>query len=75
MGMDPDNDIDTDEFLKGVAELEKECGDWRDHLPYDAACTFRSDPTIRKIYGEHVRKNLRFQILLAAGMALSALHL
>ncbi len=48
------DEIDKDEFLAGVAQLSEEEGDWRDHLPYEAACEYRSDPDIRVIYVEHV---------------------
>ena len=46
-------DIDVDEFLAGVDELDKEAGDWRQHLPYEAARQYRTNPAMRAKYSEH----------------------
>lgn len=40
-------------FLKGMDELEKEAGDWRDHLPYEALVGYHRDNAIREQFKDH----------------------
>lgn len=47
-------EIDVDAFLADLAELEKECGDWRTHIGLEAACTFKTELAIREFYSAHV---------------------
>ena len=45
--------IDVDEFLAEVEELGTEAGDWKIHLPNEAASQYRMSRAIRAKYGEH----------------------
>ena len=49
-------DIDLEDLLADVAELLKECGDWRAHIGFEAACAFTSDYAVRELYMPHVSK-------------------
>ncbi|HNP65384.1 MAG TPA: hypothetical protein PKH39_15720 [Woeseiaceae bacterium] len=48
------DEIDIEEFLADLDQIAAEAGDWRDHLPYEAACAFEYDANIRSLYVEHV---------------------
>lgn len=52
--LDLDDEAFQKEFLEGVAELGEEEGDWRDHLPYEAAIHFDEDDRVREQYSPHV---------------------
>jgi len=46
-------DIDVEAILADLAELDRECGDWREHIGFEAACTYKPDKSIRDLYAPH----------------------
>ena len=48
------NEYDNEATLAEMDQLAKEAGDWRDHLPYEKACNYDSDPDIQSLYIGHV---------------------
>ena len=46
--------IDVEELLAEMDQIAKDAGNWRGHIPYEAACTFTSNADIHGIYLEHV---------------------
>ena len=48
------DEIDIEEFLAEMDQIAAEAGDWRDHLPYEAACAYEYDANIRRLFMEHV---------------------
>lgn len=51
-----DNVGDDEIILADMAALAAEAGDWRDHLPYEAAVAFHEDSTIHTQFSAHVDK-------------------
>lgn len=45
---------DAKELLTEMDQIAKNAGDWRDHIPYEAACTFTSNSDIHSMYVRHV---------------------
>lgn len=52
--VDIDDVAFRESFLRGVAELANESGDWRIHLPYEALMKYRTVEAIRDQYSDHV---------------------
>ena len=52
-------------FLAGVAELAKEAGDWRPHLPSEAASLYLKQRAIRVRYQHHVKNCAYCRALIA----------
>ena len=46
--------IDAEKLLAEMNQIAKDAGDWREHIPYEAACTFTSNADIHRIYVGHV---------------------
>ena len=46
--------IDAEKLLAEMNQIAKDAGDWREHIPYEAACTFTSNADIHSIYVGHV---------------------
>jgi hypothetical protein len=46
--------IDAEELLAEMGQIAKDAGNWRDHMPYEAACTFTANADIHRIYARHV---------------------
>lgn len=51
--VDIDDVAFRESFLRGVAELANESGDWRIHLPYEALMKYRKDSAVREAFGDH----------------------
>ena len=47
-------DHNMDDLLKEMSLLADEAGDWREHLPYEAAAGFLDDAKYQERYGAHV---------------------
>ena len=43
-----------EELLNRMSSLADEAGDWRDHLPYEAAVRYVEDDRFKAMYGSHV---------------------
>ena len=41
--------LDQLTLLADMRALAEVAGDWREHLPYEAACDYDSDPAIRHV--------------------------
>ncbi len=46
-GLNSDSYMDDDVVLAEMEALANEAGDWRDHLPFEAALHFQEDPKVR----------------------------
>ena len=46
--------MDVDELAARMSTLAKEAGDWREHLPYEAAVRFVGEARFQEMYGPHV---------------------
>ena len=49
-----DDGIDMETALAEMAELDAVAGDWKEHLPYDAAISYFADESVREQFEAHV---------------------
>ncbi len=52
--LNTDSNMDDDAVLADMKALANEAGDWRDHLPFEAALHFQDDSKVREACKIHV---------------------
>lgn len=52
--VDQEEGLDKEAILADMDAIADEMGDWKDHVPYEAAIEFYSDDAIREMYSDHL---------------------
>jgi len=51
---DQEAGLDKEAILADMDAIADEVGDWKDHIPYEAAIDFYSDDAVREMYSDHL---------------------